>query len=201
LSEKWLMRAFEEVRDRVPHRRHITDSEIQELKRLIADGWIQGQIDYHAGARKKHKLLLRHLTLLVYLAFGFTLVFALLDATLPVFGVSPALENVSKGLSIALPALGVSVGAALTINQHHALAERSAQMQSDLLVVKQAVQVATDFRTLRDATIAAMRIIRTRDLNLARSDVVSRHRASIAVRANPPCRGGLARIVHGVGVM
>ena len=158
-SEEWLMRAFEEVWDRIPHNRHITGSDVQALKRLLCDDWIQGQIDYHERASKRHRMLLRRLTRVLYLTLALTLFVASLDAMAAVLDAPHALQNLAKALSIALPVLGASVGAAITVNQHYALAERSTQMQSDLRLVKQDVEAATDPRMLREATIAATSLI------------------------------------------
>ena len=158
-SEEWLMRAFEEVWDREPHEPRISVGELEPIKRLLADEWVQGQIDYHERAKKEHERLKRRLTVTVYLAFGLTLVFAALDATLAGLGGSHEMQNVSKALTIFLPVLGASVGAALTINQHHALAERSAQMQADLRLVQADLAAATDTHILLEAAIAAARVI------------------------------------------
>ena len=51
-------------------------------------------------------------------------------------------ELASTFLTITLPAAGASLGALLTVNQHHALGERHARMRSDLVLVR---------RTLLDA--------------------------------------------------
>ena len=158
-AEEWLMRAFEEVWDRVPHNRSVSESEIQTLKQLLADEWIQGQIDYHELAKKKHELMMLRLTRILYLAVSLALIFAALDAILAGLDAPHWLQNLSKALSIALPVLGGSLGAAITFSQHHALAVRSAQMQSDLRVAKHDVEAATDPRTLREATIAATSLI------------------------------------------
>ena len=158
-TEDWLMRAFEEVWDCMPRARTISASDIAELKQLLAENWIQGQIDYHDMAKATHGLLLHRLTLILYLAFALTLAAAALDAILAGLDAAPAVVGLSKALTITLPVVGASVGGALTISQHHALAERSEQMQSDLRRVKQDVREASDLRSLREATIAATSLI------------------------------------------
>jgi hypothetical protein len=158
-SEEWLMRAFEEVWDREPHGTPINERDLQPLKKLLAHNWVQGQIRYHRDAKEEHERLKCRFTVIMYTAFGLTVVFAALDAILAGLHDVHKIQTVSKALTIFLPVLGASVGAALTINQHRALAERSAKMQVDLPLLKADLESATDIGTLREATIAAARAI------------------------------------------
>jgi len=156
-SEEWLMRAFEEVWDHIRGERKIADR--ATLKRLLADDWIQGQINYHEKANRKHQMWHSRLSRILWFAFLSTLVFAALDAVLAGSHACHWLQSLSRALTIALPVIGASLGAAITIHQHRALAERSGRMQLDLRLVKQDVEAAADPRTLQDATIAATRLI------------------------------------------
>jgi hypothetical protein len=158
-SEDWLMRAFEEVWDREPHDARLITRHFDEIKHRLAEGWIQGQINYHTCAHRQHDRLRRRLTRIVYVAFGLTVVLAAVDAVLASVHSAHYLQDICKGLTIFLPVLGASVGAALTIDQHQALAEHSGQMQSNLRVVKADLESATDATSLREATMAAVRVI------------------------------------------
>jgi len=158
-SDDWLMRAFEEIWDRDPHKPRDLDDELEQFKRLLAHDWIGGQIRYHDAAKTEHHRLKRRLTVTAFAAFGLTVVFAAVEAILIGLHVAERVQRVSKGLTIVLPVLAASVGAALTINQHHALAEHSTRMQADLRRVKADLEAATDTRSLTEATVAAARMI------------------------------------------
>jgi SMODS and SLOG-associating 2TM effector domain 1 len=153
-SEDWLMRAFEEVWDRrpkVPAPDMLTARGLEQLKRHLADGWIGGQIRYHEAAARRHRRWGQILTSAVATCFIATVPFALLHA----FHVA---EHASTFLTITLPAAGASLGALLTINQHHALSERHARMRSDLAVVRRTV-VDANADTLGKASSEAARVI------------------------------------------
>ena len=153
------MRAFEEVWDREPHDARLITGHLDEIKHRLVDGWIQGQIKYHTDTHREHDRLRRRLTRIVYVAFGLTVLLAGVDAFLAGLNTAHRLQGICKGLTIFLPVLGASVGAALTIDQHQALAEHSGQMQSNLRLVKADLESATDAASLREATMAAVRVI------------------------------------------
>lgn len=127
-SDEWLMRAFEEVWDREPHDARLIIGHLDESKQRLADGWIQSQIKYHTNAHRQHDRLRRRLTRIVYIGFGLTVLLAAVDAVLAGPHTAHYLQDICNGLTIFLPVLGASVGAALTIDQHQALAEHSGQM-------------------------------------------------------------------------
>ena len=130
----WLMRAFEEVWDRRPLHptppSALDPDELKRLKGLLADKWIKGQIDYHEKSRKDHRMWHMAQSAAVVLLFIGTIVFA-------VFHALHMLEHVPILLSIVLPAMGASLGVLMTVNQHHALSERSASMKSDLTLIRE----------------------------------------------------------------
>ena len=159
VSEAWLMRAFEEVWDRELHRMPAGEVEFRQLKRLLADQWVGGQIEYHRRARIVQEHLKRRLSMAAFVAFGLTLVAAAAEAVLLAVGGAESAADIAKGLTILLPVLGASVGAALTLNQPAALAERSAKMQADLRVVQAQIRAAIDIHALIEAAVAAARLI------------------------------------------
>lgn len=153
-SEDWLMRAFEEVWDRRP--RDAEDGgpegdDLVDLKWVLANEWIGSQISYHESAARYHRRRHRVLATIVALLFVATLVFAILHSL-------HVAEHASTFFSITLPAAGASLGALLTINQHHALSERSSRMLSDLAVVRRAV-LAANAEMLDKASSEAARAI------------------------------------------
>jgi hypothetical protein len=129
----WLMRAFEEIWDRrpdlTPTPSLLPPGEQERLRQSLADDWIGAQIAYHEAAVRRHRRQHRILATSVGLLFIGTIVFAVLHAL-------HTLEHASVFFSIVLPAAGASLGVLMTVNQHHALSERSARMKSDLTIVR-----------------------------------------------------------------
>jgi hypothetical protein len=150
-SDDWLMRAFEEVWDRRPEPPRLEGAELEELKVRLAHDWLGCQIQYHKKAFRDHRR--RHLALTWAIATLFlaTIPFALLHAV----GVA---EHASTLFTITLPAAGAALGVLVTINQHHALSERSARMVSDLAVIQPTVLEA-NARTLSHVSSEAARVI------------------------------------------
>lgn len=135
-SSGWLMRAFEEVWDRRPPPSkplvELDDSQLADLKDFLADGWIGAQMEYHAAKSTHHARWHRWMARTVAGLFGATIVFAVLHS----FHIW---EHPSVFFTIALPAVGASLGVLLTVNQHQALGERYARMKSDLTVAQRNV--------------------------------------------------------------
>ena len=153
-SEDWLMRAFEEVWDRRPRvagPETLTGRQLEQLKSQLADDWIAEQIRYHETAARRHRRSHQIFTAAVATFFIATVPFALLHA----FHIA---EHLSTFLTITLPATGASLGALLTVNQHHALSERHARMRSDLAVVRSTLLDA-NAETLGKASSEAARVI------------------------------------------
>jgi hypothetical protein len=153
-SEDWLMRAFEEVWDRRPRvagPETLTGRRLEQLKSHLADDWIDGQIRYHETAARRHRRSHQVLTALIATFFIATVPFAVLHA----FHIA---EHASTFLTITLPAAGASLGALLTVNQHHALSERHARMRSDLAVVRPTLLDA-NAETVGQASSEAARVI------------------------------------------
>jgi hypothetical protein len=157
-SEVWLMRAFEEVWDREPDRQP-DESELEALKRLLADEWVHAQIEYHRNVTEAQDRLKRRLTVTAYVAFALTLGAAATETLLVAIGAAERPSDIAKALTILLPALGASVGAALTINQPTALAQRSAKMQADLRIVQAEIRAAADMDALIAAAASAVQLI------------------------------------------
>lgn len=153
-SSDWLLRAFEQLWQQKHRHRTQTKPELpfEILRDKLADKWIGAQISFHARRSVHHRrwhLLLLSTTLA---AFSATFVCAIIDATGP-------LRQAMIFLSIALPGLGASVGALMTVTQHKALAERYRNMSSDLAGAQQAVREAGDTKELVAAVTAAANIM------------------------------------------
>ena len=157
-AEEWLMRAVEETWARMPRTSDIRDDELDALKRLLSDEWLQGQIDYHAQAEAKHKRVAWSLPALLMAAIAATLLCAALE-----FGGVAAhaswLERVARASLIALPVGAAALGGWLTVSQHDALEARSAQMHDYLTDVQRDVRDANNVCALRVASAEAIRIL------------------------------------------
>jgi SMODS and SLOG-associating 2TM effector domain 1 len=151
----WVMRAFEEVWDRRPKPpvdlATLAPELLAELKRTLADDWIGKQITYHEQASKRHRHAYLRLAIPIVALFIATIAFAVLHA-------HHMFENEAIFFSVALPAAGASLGVMLTVNQHQALSERYARMQSDLRVARANILNATP-DTLGKASSEAARVI------------------------------------------
>ena len=181
----WSIRAFEEVWHARPREAAPRGKALEDLQHALADRWIQGQIDYHEAGATRHALLSRCFLVAIVLLFGGTLAFPILHA----IGVE---EKWAILCSITLPAAGASLGAILTVRQHHALVERYRRMRGDLVALQD------DDPRRQDAARPAERrggggsdrVDRGR--RLVRGDVVPRHRPSGIGRSAPEtvtCRG------------
>lgn len=154
-STGWLMRAFEEVWDRrlvgsQPPSKP-SESELAAVKDRLAKRWIGEQIAYHQRAIGRHRRAHLALASTVLFLFLATIAFACLHSL-------HMAEDAAVFFSIALPALGASLGVLLTVNQHQALSERSARMCSDLAVVQRDVLDATA-GSLNHASSEAARVM------------------------------------------
>ncbi|MDX6609005.1 MAG: hypothetical protein QOF85_930 [Solirubrobacterales bacterium] len=151
----WLLRAFEEVWDRRPKPSldlaELDPERLAEMKRTLADDWIGKQVDYHEQAAKRHRRAYRLLATPIVVLFVATIVFAGLHA-------HHLFENEAIFFSVALPAAAASLGVMLTVNQHQALSERYARMQSDLTVARSNILVSP-VDSLAKASSEAARVI------------------------------------------
>jgi SMODS and SLOG-associating 2TM effector domain 1 len=155
-SADWSVRAFEEVWDSRPNPsakpQRLTKGELTRVKDVLANGWIQGQIDYHKKAARRHEIDHAGLTLLAVALLIGTIVF-------PFFHVFSYEQTLAVYCSITLPVAAASIGAIRTIRQHHALAERFRRMEGELIVVRSALLDAATEAKLRGAASDAARAV------------------------------------------
>ncbi len=155
----WSIRAFEEIWEARPRsgeeprdQQGVLDEVHVDLQHILADRWIQGQIDYHEAKRGEHARYRRWLTSLIVLLFAGTFAF-------PVIHAIGTERKWAILCSITLPIAGASLGAILTVRQHHALAERYRRMRGDLIGVQTALLDAKTPSQLREAASEAARVV------------------------------------------
>jgi hypothetical protein len=152
-SADWVTRAIEQVWETRPQAHvgdTLDDETLQEMKATLLRGWIDGQIEYHVRALRRHRTWGRWLTVLATVAFLLAIPVA--------FGHAIGWwESPSVFLSITLPGLAASLGALVTLRQHHALAQRSSQMSANLASVKLDILRARTFAELQVASSRAAR--------------------------------------------
>lgn len=155
-SADWLFRASEEVWDSRPYavgpRPTLGDKDVEKLQARLADLWVDGQIHYHARARRQHERRALALTALILVLFAGAVLFAAVHAATHVIE-APAIL-----LSVMLPVAAAATGVILTTRQHRALAERYQRMQSDLEAVRRALREA-DSETIGTTAAAAAQLI------------------------------------------
>ncbi len=157
-ATEWSIRAFEEVWSARPRpddasaRAELPEADRIDLQHVLADRWIQGQIDYHRASGEKHERYGRRLTFVILLLLAGTIAFPILHAT-------ETATDWAVLCSIALPIAGGSLGAILTVRQHHALAERYRRMRGDLIVVQKGILDAKTTQQLREAASEAARVV------------------------------------------
>jgi hypothetical protein len=161
-SANWVQRAFEEVWDSRPtagRAQRLTKGDAEALKTWLADEWIQRQIDYHRRAADMHERRERLFTRITAGLFLLTLGVVLARAIPETFWTtSEALDRTTLFLAIVLPAAGASMGAILTVRQHHALAERFRRMHAELAEVRWRI-LDSDKDSLQGASSEAARVI------------------------------------------
>jgi hypothetical protein len=153
-SADWSVRAFEEVWDSRPRAgfQALSDEEVSRLSHVLADEWIDDQIDYHERKSREHERAHRALTGLIGVLVVGTLVFPSLHA-------AEVATDAAVFFSVVLPVAGLSLGAILTIRQHHALALRFRQMATDLLGFRDMLLDADTTSEIRQAAFEAARIV------------------------------------------
>jgi SMODS and SLOG-associating 2TM effector domain 1 len=130
----------------------LSDDEVTRLSHVLADEWIDGQIAYHERRSARHERYHRFLTVLIVLLAIGTIAFPSLHA-------ADVATHAAVFFSILLPVVGLSLGAILTIRQHHALASRYRRMQNDLLRVRDMLLEANTTEKLRRSAFEAARIV------------------------------------------
>jgi len=136
----WLRRAYEFVWDSRPD----SDSpRLADLCDLLAEGWIQPQIDYHKRKSNTHESRESLLLKLSLALFALTFVLAIIHIISPTKSVSV--------LAISLPAFGSSIAGVSAHLQYHRHAVVYAGMARHLEFVKQRIKNAYTPTTLRAA--------------------------------------------------
>lgn len=153
-AEEWFERAFRPVLTQL--RSELTQlPSLDTLRKLIADTWIGGQADWHAGkiGQRKHAAHWFHLA--GWLTFGATLLMAVLH----IAGVGHGdchdphappglLGQAITLLAIVLPAVGAAIHACAVLRDHDRLAARSEQLEPVLRGFADRARAANDRKEL-----------------------------------------------------
>jgi hypothetical protein len=155
--EEWLRRAFAEVWSQRP-RVELAETDVDGLRRFLAEAWIDDQADYHRQASLRNDQHHRSITTAIAGLFGLTLVAALLHSagvgghgapggaeTLAVFPTAKVLTF----LAIALPALGGALGGIRAQQEFVRQAERFGMMARHLEAAADRMRAAPDLETIR----------------------------------------------------
>lgn len=141
----WVLDVFDQIKKGIPAVK-IPEDKIQDVKRLILEGWITDQVKYHHSNALSKEQLARKDHLLIGAMLFATLVAAvlhLLKAVHPVF-----LENLIVATVIILPSFAAAQHAIGSIHDYERIATRSARMNEILLSLQSSINRVNSWEEL-----------------------------------------------------
>lgn len=155
--EEWLRRAFAEVWSRRPEIM-LGESDVEGLRRVLANAWIHDQEAYHRGTSRKNKARHHLITGALGSLFALTLVAALLHGVgfaghVEVGVLSPA--TLLSFLAVALPALGGALGGIRAQREFLRHGERFGRMAHHLRDIEGRMQAAANLEAVRTVATQA----------------------------------------------
>ena len=143
-NQEWVERAFREIfwgaRRSAP-----AESELPELRALLTEAWIDGQVAYHQGVRDRLTRRQRRLGWLAIALFGVSAPIALFHSV-DLLG-----SEVWGYLSVVIPAVGAALAGYNAQREYARIADRSRLMVSRLTEVRHQVQNSRRLSSLRRA--------------------------------------------------
>ena len=157
----WLRRAYERVWRSGPEPEPgRTQAPIENVRTLLADGWIQPQVDYFAAKSRANDTRDRRMLVLSMTFFALTLVLALVHVANWLDGFAPEhLTNVLSVLATSLPAFGAGVAGVSAHMQYRRHAAVYNGMARQLEVVRQRILRAPTYWSIRSDAAEADEIM------------------------------------------
>lgn len=157
-NREWVERAFREVYWRA-RRFPPAESELDVLKSLLEEAWIDNQVIYHKGVSRRLTNRQRQLSWLAVLLFGVSALVALFhsmnvlepDAPLDIWGYC----------SVVIPAVGAAISGYSAQREYARLAERSDLMVTRLQGVRKHIKGSKRLSSLRRAASRTELLMRT----------------------------------------
>ena len=138
--DDWMLRVFEEVWNRMPHMRGCAAQNCQEMRRYIADQWVDGQIKFHNDKKKREGGQGDRLYLLGRILLFSTVGAAACHILIRVIaGRSEAhsmIEKILTFIALAFPALASAFAGLRSHREYVRLENRSRNMSSRLRQLK-----------------------------------------------------------------
>jgi hypothetical protein len=159
----WVRRAYAEVWLQRPH----VDVPFEEVRTLVADGWVDGQTRYHRRSAEAHHRKQR----IAIASIWVLLLAAVCVAVTHLFAEESVAEDTFTStrllslMSIVLPALGGAVTAVVAQRDYERHHRRHARIERDLARLRDRLRVASDSAELKVMVGRAeqMMIAETRD--------------------------------------
>lgn len=141
----WVLDVSEQIKKGIPTVK-IPEDKIQDVKRIVLEGWITDQVKYHHSNALNKEQLARKDHLLIGCMLFATLVAAVLHlvkAVHPVF-----LENLIIAIVIILPSFAAAQHAIGSIHDYERMATRSARMKEILLSLQSSINRVNSWEEL-----------------------------------------------------
>ena len=136
-SQDWMVAAFSSVWSQLPKMKTLQPQELEDLKTLLANNWIDEQIRYHRHTHRRHHLRYLRLLYAGNILFGLTLLVALLH----VFHVgSELMSHVFAFLAIMFPSVAAALGAVRTHREYLRNSKRSQEMVRHLEELRKKIE-------------------------------------------------------------
>jgi len=142
----WVLDVSEQIKKGIPTAK-IPEARIQDVKKIVLEGWITEQVKYHHSNAFRNSQLARKDHLLIGGMLFATLVAAVLHlvkAFHPVF-----LENLIIAVVIILPSFAAAQHAIGSIHDYERIATRSARMKEILLSLQSSINRVNSWEELR----------------------------------------------------
>jgi hypothetical protein len=155
-SEDWLRRAYKYLWDRCP-KVEVGPEQLESLRHLLVDGWIEPQIAYHVEKSHRHRHRHHQYSNISLALFAVTGVMALLHLVLlreygdHVHGLKQAIEHGASLISITFPAIGSALAGIAAQREYQRHSAVFGRMSRYLASVKKRIGEATTLAEMQQA--------------------------------------------------
>jgi hypothetical protein len=156
----WFQRAFSEAWRSRPAETDIRvrEHDARELGRVLSEGWLQSQIDYHRRAVGRSAQRQKVMTTWLVLLFGVTVIVGLLHASLPLDH-EHLFSKILEFVAITLPGVGAAVAGIRDQRQYPLHADRSKRTGDRLERIRRALATETSLDSIRRLALEAQAVM------------------------------------------
>ena len=145
-SKDWMVAAFSSVWSQRPRFQDSDSFTFEGLRHFLCEAWLEDQIRYHDGTRRRHYQRHHRMASASYVMFGLTICAVLLHI---VNVGSHLLESILVFMAIVFPAIAASLTAIRTHRDYLRNSMRSAEMVRHLEELKGEMMLVQDYDSLR----------------------------------------------------